>query len=227
MMIQKRSCLHLRESAVTDAWDAPELLQGSPILVLEPRCGESRTSIVTTPCGPQPLDSKCGAAPVDGDSSARVGFPPNTIPHIGWQMRSNHRDSANSRAHLLQRNSVGDLRCRESNYDLTGLLLTDLVGLLFADLLSPSSAHVTTPIFHNMSLLPDLSDKELDSLKGRTIIITGGASGIGRAAVRLAHSRVPRLASAMEMIYVLYHLLILLSGFANHDTFYKNMAQMW
>lgn len=34
----------------------------------------------------------------------------------------------------------------------------------------------------------DLDDAEFQALKGKTIIITGGASGIGRAAVKIAHS---------------------------------------
>lgn len=38
-----------------------------------------------------------------------------------------------------------------------------------------------------MALLADLTATELNSLKGRTVIITGGASGIGQAAVRIAH----------------------------------------
>lgn len=39
-----------------------------------------------------------------------------------------------------------------------------------------------------MTLLRDLSDAELSTLKDRTIIITGGASGIGAAACTLAHA---------------------------------------
>jgi hypothetical protein len=38
-----------------------------------------------------------------------------------------------------------------------------------------------------MSKLPDLTEQELNSLQGRTVIITGGASGIGHAAVLIAH----------------------------------------
>lgn len=34
----------------------------------------------------------------------------------------------------------------------------------------------------------DLDDSEFEALKGKTIIVTGGASGIGRAAVQIAHS---------------------------------------
>lgn len=41
----------------------------------------------------------------------------------------------------------------------------------------------------SMSILPPLSASELSTLKGRTILITGGASGIGRAAVGLSHSK--------------------------------------
>lgn len=39
-----------------------------------------------------------------------------------------------------------------------------------------------------MALQAKVTDEELSTLKGKTIIITGGASGIGRAAVNLAHS---------------------------------------
>jgi len=38
-----------------------------------------------------------------------------------------------------------------------------------------------------MALLPDLTKAELDTLKGKSVIVTGGASGIGRAAIKLAH----------------------------------------
>lgn len=38
-----------------------------------------------------------------------------------------------------------------------------------------------------MALQAKVTDEELSMLKGKTIIITGGASGIGRAAVNLAH----------------------------------------
>lgn len=34
----------------------------------------------------------------------------------------------------------------------------------------------------------ELEDAEFEALKGKTIIVTGGASGIGRAAVKIAHS---------------------------------------
>lgn len=34
----------------------------------------------------------------------------------------------------------------------------------------------------------DLDDSEFEALKGKTIIVTGGASGIGRAAVQIAYS---------------------------------------
>ena len=39
-----------------------------------------------------------------------------------------------------------------------------------------------------MSLQQPVSAEELASLNGRTILVTGGASGIGRALVYLAHS---------------------------------------
>lgn len=38
-----------------------------------------------------------------------------------------------------------------------------------------------------MALLSKVTDKELASLKGKTIIITGGGSGIGKAAAELAY----------------------------------------
>ena len=38
-----------------------------------------------------------------------------------------------------------------------------------------------------MSLLPEITETELGSLKGRTIVVTGGASGIGKAAILIAH----------------------------------------
>lgn len=38
-----------------------------------------------------------------------------------------------------------------------------------------------------MSLLEKVTDEELLKLKGRTVMITGGASGIGKSAVNLAH----------------------------------------
>jgi len=39
-----------------------------------------------------------------------------------------------------------------------------------------------------MSLLPDLTEAELDTLKGKSVIVTGGASGIGKACIKLAHA---------------------------------------
>jgi len=38
-----------------------------------------------------------------------------------------------------------------------------------------------------MAVLAELTDQELSRLKGKTVIITGGASGIGRAAAHIAH----------------------------------------
>lgn len=40
-----------------------------------------------------------------------------------------------------------------------------------------------------MSLLPEISTSELATLSGKTIIITGGASGIGRATAIIAHGK--------------------------------------
>lgn len=40
-----------------------------------------------------------------------------------------------------------------------------------------------------MSVLQAVTEEELASLSGKTVIITGGASGIGRAAVHLAHGK--------------------------------------
>ena len=33
----------------------------------------------------------------------------------------------------------------------------------------------------------ELSDKDLATLSGKTVVVTGGATGIGRATVRLLH----------------------------------------
>jgi NADPH:quinone reductase-like Zn-dependent oxidoreductase len=38
-----------------------------------------------------------------------------------------------------------------------------------------------------MARLDDVTDEELSKLQGKTVIITGGASGIGKAATVLAH----------------------------------------
>jgi NAD(P)-dependent dehydrogenase (short-subunit alcohol dehydrogenase family) len=38
-----------------------------------------------------------------------------------------------------------------------------------------------------MSFQPPLTEEELETLAGRTIVITGGASGIGKAAILEAH----------------------------------------
>lgn len=38
-----------------------------------------------------------------------------------------------------------------------------------------------------MALLSKVADEELANLKGKTIIITGGGSGIGKAAAELAY----------------------------------------
>jgi len=47
-----------------------------------------------------------------------------------------------------------------------------------------------------MSLLPELTETELRTLKSRTVIVTGGASGIGRAAVLIAHAHGANVAIA-------------------------------
>lgn len=41
-----------------------------------------------------------------------------------------------------------------------------------------------------MTALNEISDKELESLHGKSIIVTGGASGIGKAVVLIAHGMI-------------------------------------
>lgn len=41
----------------------------------------------------------------------------------------------------------------------------------------------------NMTTLHPIEEHELKTLAGKTIIVTGGASGIGRATVLLAHGK--------------------------------------
>lgn len=43
---------------------------------------------------------------------------------------------------------------------------------------------------NTMSILPPVTSDELATLHAKTIIVTGGASGIGKATVAIAHSEI-------------------------------------